>query len=305
MHVSETGDAFCPGHVLGDRYLLEQRLAGPKGVSAWRGRDLELQRPVEVRLAAPTADPQVVSRVKQHLVALCRVEHECLSRIFDARTIDGYLAVISEPIDAVPLAALLPSAPAGWRSAVAIAEQVAAALCAMHRAGVVHRRVGYDAVAVTRRGSVKLLATEHVRRALASSQLTTEETLSKEALSYIAPELAAGTRVTVAADVYAAGVLTWELVTGQRAWEILLTPNSGASLPSCERLVPGVPKPLSEIIVRATDPDPKRRYADGCELHQALTPLAPARPETLLLPLVSHAADDQRGWPTAPPATYA
>jgi eukaryotic-like serine/threonine-protein kinase len=294
MHISDTGNVFVPGYVLGDRYLLEQRLAGPKDVSAWRGRDLELQRPVEVRIAAPTADPQVVARVKQHLVALCRVEHECLSRIFDARTIDGYLAVISEPIDAIPLAALLPSAPAGWHSAIAIIEQVAAALCAMHRAGVVHRRVGYDAVALTRRGSVKLLATEHVRRALASSQLTTEETLSKEALSYVAPELAAGTQVTVAADVYAAGVLTWELVTGQRAWKVLLGPESEAGLARCERLVPGLPQEVGEIVDRATDPDPERRYADGCELDRALTQLAPARPEALLLQLVDHAADDQR-----------
>jgi serine/threonine-protein kinase len=185
----------------------------------WAAEDLLLDRPVAVKLlgGALAGDGRAAERLRREARAAARLGHPGIARVLDLGEQDGRPYLVMELLQGESLAARLaragPLAPAAAASVVAA---IADALEAAHRAGVVHRDIKPGNVFLTAAGEVKVLDFG-IASAAGEAALTTGDLLGTPA--YLAPERVLGERATPAADVYALGVLLYELLAGRRPFE--------------------------------------------------------------------------------------
>jgi hypothetical protein len=174
----------------------------------------------------------------------------------------------------------------GWRPAPDVAAQivrrVADALAYAHARGVVHCDIKPGNIFLTRKDKPKVLDFG-IARAAHSSAGPAGETLVAGSPHYLAPEQLQGGTVDARADIYALGVVLYELLTGRKAFggdsleEIHAEVLNGTPLPA-RALRPEVPQTLSDIVARAMERDPQQRHASAAELSQALRQFARATP---------------------------
>jgi serine/threonine-protein kinase len=192
--------------------------AGGMG-EVWAARDLLGDRPVAVKVlgAAFAGDGRAAERLRREARAAGRLQHPNIARVLDLGEHDGRPYLVMELLEGESLAERIgragPMAPA---EAARVAAAVAGALEAAHRAGVVHRDVKPGNVFLTADGGVKVLDFG-IALAAGEAALTTGDLLGTAA--YLAPERVLGQRATPAADVYALGVVLYELLAGRRPFE--------------------------------------------------------------------------------------
>jgi serine/threonine-protein kinase len=175
---------------------------------------------------------------------------------------------------------------------VELARQACAGLEHAHRAGLVHRDVKPGNLLVRGDGTLKI-ADFGIARASETTQLTQAGTILGTA-AYLSPEQASGDPVTAAADIYSLGAVVYELLTGRPPYAFdtvaeLLALRRRSTVDAPHAVVPEVPRPLSELVLRCLDSDPARRPASaaelGAELAAALEPeTAPLEAPTVALP---------------------
>lgn len=150
-----------------------------------------------------------------------------------------------------------------------IVREIARALAYAHGAGVVHRDVAPDNVMVTFDGEVRLIDFG-IARGVANPSLTTPGLIVGR-LSYSAPEVLAGERADRRADVYAAGVVLWELLTG-RAPAV----DERDAPPAPSSLRPDISAEIDAVVLKAIAAEPAKRFASAEDLQRALGPLIPS-----------------------------
>jgi serine/threonine-protein kinase len=220
-------DALTPGTQLGNRYRLLDELGRGGMARVWRAVDEVLGRVVAVKVLAPAlaADRDFVDRFRVEARAAAQLTHPNIASVFDYGEWDTpsgerVACIVLELLEGETLASRLQGGPLPWPEAVAAAAQVARALAAAHRRGVVHRDVKPGNVLLTEDGAkvldfgIAAMTGEPAHRP-AGGVLGTH--------AYIAPELLAGGPSTPAADVYGLGVLLHESLTGH-----LPGPRTGA-----------------------------------------------------------------------------
>ena len=185
----------------------------------WAARDLLLDRAVAVKVlgGALAGDGRAAERLRREARAAARLEHPNIARVLDLGEQDGRPYLVMELLEGESLAARIDRAgamapPEAARVVVAVAD----ALEAAHRAGVVHRDVKPGNVFLTSGGEVKVLDFG-IASAAGEAALTTGEMLGTPA--YLAPERVLGHPATPAADVYALGVVLYELLAGRRPFD--------------------------------------------------------------------------------------
>ncbi len=211
-------DGLAPGMDIGHRYRLMERLGHGGMASVWRAVDQVLGRPVAVKVLAPRlmADHDFLQRFRVEARAAARLTHPHITSVFDYGERDlpgGELVafIVMELLDGESLAARLQRGPLPWREAVAVCAQVAQALAAAHRRGVVHRDVKPGNVVLTQAGAKVL---DFGIAAMAGEEALTSSGGVLGTAAYVAPELLAGELVTPAADVYGLGTVLLEALTG-------------------------------------------------------------------------------------------
>ena len=211
-------DALTPGTQLGNRYRLLDELGRGGMARVWRAVDEVLGRVVAVKVLAPAlaADRDFLDRFRVEARAAAQLTHPNIASVFDYGEWDTpsgerVACIVLELLEGETLASRLLRGPLPWPEAVAAAAQVARALAAAHRRGVVHRDVKPGNVLLTEDGAkvldfgIAAMTGEPAHRP-AGGVLGTH--------AYIAPELLAGGPSTPAADVYGLGVLLHESLTG-------------------------------------------------------------------------------------------
>jgi serine/threonine protein kinase len=207
------------GQVIAGRYRLME-LRGEDAISTiFRATDSQNGRPVAIRVLSPElgTDADFVAEFRLAMRAAAGLSHPNLVAIYDfgADASDAY--VVTELIDGQELGALLRrNGPVPPRRAASVTSVMATAVAAAHERGIVHGGVRSDSVLVTRDGQIKL-ADLGLARALAES--SARPALSVEEAWYQSPEQARGRRATDASDMYALGVLLFELLTGRGPWD--------------------------------------------------------------------------------------
>jgi eukaryotic-like serine/threonine-protein kinase len=204
-----------PGdRALGGRYRMAALLAAGGMGEVWAAEDVLLGRPVAVKLLGPAlaGDGRAAERLRREARAAARLVHPNIAGVLDLGEQDGRPYLVMELLEGESLAARLsragPMAPA---EAAEVAAAVADALEVAHGAGVVHRDVKPGNVFLTTDGEVKVVDFG-IASAAGDAALTTGDLLGTAA--YLAPERVLGHRATPAADVYALGVLLYELLAG-------------------------------------------------------------------------------------------
>ncbi len=242
----------------------------------WQGTDEVLRRQVAVKLLHThlAADATFVRRFRQEAVAAARLAHPGIVAIYDTCSEDGLEAIVMELVPGRTLRQRLddPEPIDPWQAA-GLAAQVADALDAAHRAGLVHRDIKPANVLLSGDGRVKV-ADFGIAKAVAEADLT-QPGLMVGTAKYLAPEQVKGEPIDARTDLYSLGVVLYEMLCGRPPFEgdtdaatALMRLQKDPLRPRQVR--PGVPRALEDIAVKALAREPADRYQSATELRAAL-----------------------------------
>ena len=261
-----------------DRYRLEHRLGVGGMATVQLAFDSRLERYVAVKLLAEhlAEDASFVSRFRREALAAARLVHPNVVQVFDFGLDDATSRnyIVMEYVDGESCAEILRDhGPLSPRDAVNVLTQACRGLDYAHRNGVVHRDVKPGNLLRSRDNAVKL-ADFGIAKAAEQSDITKVGSVLGTA-AYLSPEQARGEPAGPASDVYALGVVSYQLLAGRLPYEAasltdLARLQETNPPPRLDELNPDVPQPLAEAITVALHRDPEHRYADASEMEQAL-----------------------------------
>ncbi len=271
--------------VLGDRYQLQDPIGRGGMATIYRARDLRMDRAVAVKVLREvySTDPKFVRRFQVEAKAASALQHPNIVQVFDYGQTDGNYFIVMELVEGTDLRRYLRSRGVlDVDRAIIIAHDVALGLGAAHRRSIVHRDVKPQNVLVGRGGSIKLtdFGIASVYKDINAERLTTTG-MTLGTVQYYAPEQAQGEIVSPAADVYALGIVMYEMVTGHPPFDgdspvaVAMQHIQDAPTPPSQ-INPNLSPALEEIILRCLEKVPEMRFRDGSELARALESLADA-----------------------------
>jgi serine/threonine-protein kinase len=257
------------GQVLATRYRLVELLGQGGMATIFRGHDVQLGRDVAVKVlrAEYGRDPAFVARFRQEAQSAAALSHPNVVNVFDYGMEAGDPFIVMEMIDGGDLAAVINERGALEPLAAArIGQQIFEALDAAHGRGIVHRDIKPTNVLLTRAGRVKV-ADFGIARAFSEAQLTMPGT-TLGSVHYFSPEQARGEMVTAASDVYSAGLVLFEMLTGRRAWTgdsagAVAVARLAGDPPAPSAIRSGVPQILDICVRRALARVPADRPTAG------------------------------------------
>src|SRR5438093_1619782 len=215
-------EAVAPDRRLADRYVLEELIATGGMAEVWRGRDEVLARRVAVKILRSdlAGDPDVAERFQREAIAAARLTHPSIISVYDTGLEDGTRYIVMEHFAGPSLRNVLDQR--GWLPAaesVAIVLPVLDALAYAHESGLVHRDVKPGNVLVGDGGRpVKVTDFGIAKAAFAGGKLTTTGSLLGT-VRYISPEQVEGREVDARSDLYSAGAVMYETLTGRPPFE--------------------------------------------------------------------------------------
>jgi eukaryotic-like serine/threonine-protein kinase len=258
------------------RYRIDELIASGGMGSVFAGLDLRLDRVVAIKVLKDelTDDPRFVERFKREARAVASLSHPNIAALFDYGQDGGRHFIVMELVRGQSLDELIgaegPLAPA---RAAAIGREICGALAHAHGAGVVHRDVKPANVIVGRDDHVKM-TDFGIARAVGESRLTATGSMMGTP-QYLSPEQASGQPARPASDIYCAGIVLYEMLTGKVPFEggspvaIAMRQASEAVPPPSERN-PSVSPALDAVVARATAKSPEQRFSDAGSMGAAL-----------------------------------
>jgi eukaryotic-like serine/threonine-protein kinase len=272
------------GRVFSNRYEIQRELAQGGMAEVYLAHDQLLNRPVALKALFPeyAREPSFVERFRREAQAAANLNHPNIVAIYDWGQEDGTYFIVMEYVEGRSLRDLIRSeAPIDSNQAAEITAEIASALAFAHRNGVVHRDVKPGNVLLTRTGTVKV-TDFGIARAGTSDGLTQTGSVMGTA-TYFSPEQAQGLPVDGRSDVYALGVVLYEMVTGVAPFTAD-SPVSVAYKHVRETAVlpternPEVPPDLEIIIVTALAKAPENRYQTADEMRADILRFRRGRP---------------------------
>ena len=260
------------GDVLGGRYEI-LALLGEGGMGAvYKAKDREVERVVALKLIRPemASNPAILARFKQELMTAHQVTHKNVIRIYDLSEADGVKFITMEFVEGSDLRQLyrekgkLPP-----DEAVDIIRQVCMALDAAHSAGIIHRDLKPQNIMRDKTGRI-LVMDFGLARSVQSGGMTQTGALLGT-IEYMSPEQAMGKTLDQRSDLFAVGLIFYELLSGkmpfkaETAMASLLMRNQERAVPLAE-IDATVPAGLSDIVARCLERDLDRRYPSATEI---------------------------------------
>jgi serine/threonine-protein kinase len=272
--------------VLSGRYRVDELVGRGGMATVYRGQDLTLGRTVAIKILKRelAADNAFRTRFRLEAQAASRMSHPAIVRVYDAGEdveVDGDGSqhpvpfIVMELVQGRLLKDIIAAGPVTVPDAVRYVDGILEALEYSHRAGVVHRDIKPGNVMVTERGQVKVMDFGIARAVSDSSSTVAETTAIIGTASYFSPEQAKGEPVDARADLYSAGVVLYELLTGRTPFrgdtpvDVAYQHVSEAPVPPSE-LVGSVPRSLDAVVLRALAKDPFQRFADAASFRETL-----------------------------------
>lgn len=255
--------------ILGGRYQLYDPIRRGSISTIHRGHDLQMDRDVAIKVMRST-DPKFVTRFQRDGKVLSKLQHPNIVHVYDYGQTNGAYYIVMELVEGTDLRRYMRSCgPLDADRAVTIAHGVSLGLGEMHRNNIIHRNLKPQEVLIGRGGD--------------SIKLTLVRIDTDPPPQYMAPEQFSGGIVTPATDVYALGVVMYEMLTGHPPFdgatdgEVAVQHIKSPPVPPSQ-INPDIPIHLEEIILRCLEKSPDMRYRDGSQLAQALETLDFSRP---------------------------
>jgi serine/threonine-protein kinase len=257
--------------LLDGRYRVDARIAVGGMATVYRAVDTRLDRVLALKVMHPTlaADASFVDRFIREAKSVARLAHPNVVQVFDQGAQGPYVYLAMEYVAGCTLRDVLRERGALQpRAALDILEPVLAALGAAHRAGFVHRDMKPENVLIGDDGRVKV-ADFGLVRSVDTVTSTTESVLGT--VSYLAPEQIEGGTASPRVDVYACGVVLYEMLTGQKPHDgdspaIVLYKHLHEDVPPPSAVVPGLAYGLDELVATSTARTPDIRPYDAVAL---------------------------------------
>ncbi|MFJ6678023.1 Stk1 family PASTA domain-containing Ser/Thr kinase [Microbacterium sp. NPDC091382] len=272
--------------VLSGRYRVDDLIGRGGMASVYRGQDLTLGRPVAIKILEPdlAADGAFRTRFRLEAQSASRMSHPAIVRVYDAGEETRTDAagrphpepyIVMELVTGHLLKDIISEGPVSVEDALRYTDGILEALEYSHRAGVVHRDIKPGNVMVTDAGQVKVMDFGIARAVSDSSSTVAETTAIIGTASYFSPEMAKGDPVDARADIYSAGIVLYELLTGQPPFRgenpiaVAYQHVSEAPIPPSE-VVDTVPRSLDALVLRALAKDPFQRPQTAVAFRDAL-----------------------------------
>ncbi len=263
------------GATIGDRYVVGEELGQGSDATVFRGQDLRLGRDVALKFLRPElqADPTFVTRFEREARSVARLDHPHIVPVYEYGEALGTRYLVMQYLPGGDLRARLRDGPLAVERALRIAADIAAALGSAHAQGIVHRDVKPANILLTEDGRAKM-TDFGIAKMLDVPALTATAALLGTP-HYLAPEQASGGAITPATDVYALGVVLFEMLAGRHLFEgesfvQVAMQHLHADPPRLSDLNPAVPSSLAAVVSRALAKDPAARFADGRAFAAAL-----------------------------------
>ena len=263
------------GRLLDGRYAVTARIAHGGMATVYLAVDTRLDREVALKVmhAELARDDDFVRRFIGEAKSVARLSHQNVVAVFDQGADGPFLYLAMEYIPGRTLKELLrdhgPFAPA---VALDIMTGVLDGLAAAHASGIVHRDVKPENVLLTADGRVKVADFGLARAQAAAGQ--TRAGLLIGTVAYLPPEQVTGEATGPRSDVYSAGVMAFELLTGRQPFTgdtplAVAYQHVNSAIPAPSSLVPGIPAAVDQLVLAATSRDPALRPADAGEFARA------------------------------------
>ncbi len=300
------------GSIIQGRYLIESMLGEGGMATVYRARNTLVDRPMAVKIMNTrlAADPSLRERFRREAKNAAALAHPNIIEIYDyGDTEDGTAFLAMELLEGAPLSDLVEQGPMSPAQVAALGLQISQGLARAHDFGVIHRDLKPDNVFVCslpgERSLVKLLDFG-IARSMADSRLTsTGEVFGTP--QYMAPERITSIDAGPSADLYALGVMLFEMLTGRLPFESSDIPgffikHMQEAPPRPSELVPECPRRLEELILRLLAKSPDERPVDAHQVIKELSALVPTEGRESHVPPIPSSAGRQVA-PTLPPTT--
>jgi len=275
------------------QYRIEH-LIGRGGMgSVYKGVQLNLDRPVAIKLlpVEMAADKDFVARFGREARTLAKLQHPRIVTIHDVgQTTEGNLYFVMEYIDGTNLREILRGPGLDVDQVLAVVGQLCDALQEAHRLGIVHRDIKPENVLVTKAGYIKLADFGLARPVAEGTDFVTSIPAVLGTPAYMAPEQYGG-EADQRSDIYALGVMLYEMLTGKR-------PHGAFDLPSAKVQVD---VRIDQVVLRALQSEPERRYQEAGDMKTDVDRIRstppPAPPPPVAPPQSAAPARSPNRWP--------
>ncbi|HEX2857342.1 MAG TPA: protein kinase, partial [Propionibacteriaceae bacterium] len=284
MERTDTGRSDDPliGRILDGRYRVGPRIARGGMATVYQATDLRLDRTVAVKImhAGLGDDPEFVARFEREARSAARLSHHNVVAVFDQGDDAGTLFLVMEYVPGLTLRDVIrKEAPMEPGKALGLLEPMLAALAAAHGAGMIHRDVKPENVLLATDSDsgaarVKVADFGLARAINAETQHTATGGVLIGTVSYLSPELVVDGKADARSDVYAAGVMLYEMLTGQKPHQAdspiqVAYKHVHEDIPAPSLRAPGLPAYVDALVARATARDKDLRPTDArVLLHQ-------------------------------------
>src|SRR5215212_3277067 len=305
-HQNEGHDVNATPRLLGGRYEVGEVLGRGGMAEVHRGRDTRLGRTVAVKVLRSdlARDPTFQARFRREAQSAAALNHPSVVAVYDSgedASPDGVAApyIVMEHVQGRTLRELLSGGRTlPWQEALRITSGVLAALAYSHRAGIVHRDIKPANVMVTPQGDVKVMDFG-IARAMADASATMTQTQAVIGTAqYLSPEQARGETVDARSDLYSAGCLLYELLTGRPPF-VADSPVAVAYQHVREEpqppstFNPVVPEVVDRIVLHALAKDRETRYQTAAEFRADIEAALAGRPVSAVAPTAQGAVTTQ------------
>jgi serine/threonine protein kinase len=274
------------GVLLDGRYRVEAKIAAGGMSTVYRGHDVRLDRQVALKVmdSRYADDREFLTRFQREARAIARLKSPGLVALYDQGNDAAHPFLVMELVDGGTLRELLRErGPMPPHAVVAVLRPLLSGLGVAHRADLVHRDVKPENVLISRDGEVKLVDFGLVR-ATAEAGITSTSVILGTA-AYLSPEQVLGAETGPRSDVYAAGIMAFELLTGTTPFKgdnaiTVANQRLDQDVPAPSSVIDGVPGQFDEFIARATAREADARFSDAAAMGAELDAIA----EELALP---------------------
>jgi serine/threonine-protein kinase len=259
------------GRMLDGRYRIEDRIARGGMATVYTATDTRLDRVVALKIMHEGlgSDEDFADRFVHEARAAARLNHPHVVAVFDQGEDDGTVYLVMEYVPGHTLRDVIRAeAPMPPRRALGVLDQILTALAAAHEAGLVHRDVKPENVLIMPTGQVKVADFGLARAVTSATAATATAGVLIGTVSYVAPELVLHQGADARTDVYACGVLLYEMLTGRKPHEAdapiqVAYKHVHDDVPPPSALCPGLPSYVDALVSRTTARDRDQRPPDA------------------------------------------